>query len=71
MVGWHSSRGRSARKRMAICPRQGKIFFDCRQNIVPDHVGIVEKVEGGVIYTIERTPLGIAIGKTAIRWKVI
>lgn len=56
---------------MAICPRQGKIFFDCRQNIVPDHVGIVEKVEGGVIYTIERTPLGIAIGKTAIRWKVI
>lgn len=29
------------------------IFFDWEQNGYPDHVGIVEKVENGRIYTVE------------------
>ena len=35
-------------------PRAGDIiFFDCDSNNDPDHVGIVEKVEKGKVYTIE------------------
>lgn len=35
-------------------PKIGNIiFFDWQQDNDPDHVGIVEKVENGYIYTIE------------------
>lgn len=29
------------------------IFFDWEQDGVSDHVGIVEKCEGGMVYTVE------------------
>ena len=29
------------------------IFFDCEQDGSVDHVGIVERVEGGIIHTVE------------------
>ena len=40
-------------------PQPGEIiFFDWNGDMVPDHVGIVEKVDGGVIYTIEGNSAG-------------
>ena len=34
-------------------PSSGDIFFDWDQDGIPDHVGIVEKFENNIIYTIE------------------
>lgn len=39
------------------------IFFDWDQDLAPNHVGIVEKVEGGVIYTIEGNSAGDRCGE--------
>ncbi len=40
-------------------PQPGEIiFFDWNEDGIPDHVGIVEKVDGGVIYTIEGNSAG-------------
>ncbi|MCI9510671.1 MAG: CHAP domain-containing protein [Angelakisella sp.] len=52
-VAWFRGQGRW--QNSGYLPRPGDvIFFDWNQDMVPDHVGIVEKVEGGMIYTMER-----------------
>lgn len=51
-VAWFKARGRW--KAAGYKPRPGDIiFFDWQPNGFADHVGIVEKVVGGKIYTIE------------------
>ena len=51
-VAWFRGQGRW--QNSGYLPRPGEIiFFDWNGDMVPDHVGIVEKVDGGVIYTIE------------------
>ena len=51
-ISWYKSRNRWMNKN--YIPTTGNIiFFDCQQDNDPDHVGIVEKVENGYIYTIE------------------
>ena len=51
-VQWFQSRGQWAGN--TITPVSGMIiFFDWDGNGVPDHTGIVEKVENGRVYTIE------------------
>ncbi len=56
-VAWFKGQNRWRNSR--YLPQPGDIiFFDWNQDMVPDHVGIVEKVEGGVIYTIEGNSAG-------------
>ena len=56
-VAWFRGQGRW--QNSGYLPRPGDvIFFDWNGDIVPDHVGIVEKVDGGVIYTIEGNSAG-------------
>lgn len=41
-------------ERKKYTPNSGDlIFFDCEQNGGVDHVGVVEKVKNGKVYTIE------------------
>ena len=56
-VAWFRGQGRW--KDSGYLPQPGEIiFFDWNGDMVPDHVGIVEKVDGGVIYTIEGNSAG-------------
>ena len=56
-VAWFRGRGRW--QSSSHLPQAGDvIFFDWNGDTVSDHVGIVEKVEGGVIYTIEGNSAG-------------
>ena len=56
-VAWFRGQGRW--QNSGYLPRPGDvIFFDWNGDIVLDHVGIVEKVDGGVIYTIEGNSAG-------------
>jgi len=60
-VAWFKSQGRW--QSGSYSPQPGDvIFFDWDtsggQDGAPDHVGIVEKVEGGVIYTVEGNSAG-------------
>ena len=51
-ISWFKSRGEW--KNRSYVPRVGDIiFFDWENDGKPNHVGIVEKVEGNYIYTIE------------------
>lgn len=51
-VKWYKDRGLWQSKNYV--PKEGTIiFFDWESDGTPDHVGIVEKVENGIIYTIE------------------
>lgn len=51
-VKWYKDRGQW--KDRNYIPKAGDIiFFDWENDGMPDHVGIVEKVENGIIYTIE------------------
>lgn len=46
-------------KRGAYTPRQGDlVLFDFNSNGTPDHIGIVEKVQGSTLYTIEGNTSG-------------
>ena len=51
-VQWFQSRGLWQPRGYTPAPGD-LIFFDWTGNGSPDHVGIVERVEGGVVYTIE------------------
>ena len=56
-VAWFQGQGRW--QSSGYLPQPGDvIFFDWNGDMVPDHVGIVEKVESGVIYTIEGNSAG-------------
>ena len=56
-VAWF--RGQGCWQSGSYLPQLGDIiFFDWNQDMVPDHVGIVEKTEGGVIYTVEGNSAG-------------
>ena len=56
-VAWFRGRGRW--QSSSHLPQAGDvIFFDWNGDMVPDHVGIVEKVEGGVVYTVEGNSAG-------------
>lgn len=51
-VKWYRDRGQW--KDRNYIPKTGDIiFFDWENDVMPDHVGIVEKVENGIVYTIE------------------
>ena len=51
-VKWYRDKGKWQDRN--YIPKSGDIiFFDWEQDGTPDHVGIVEKVEDGIIYTIE------------------
>jgi cell wall-associated NlpC family hydrolase len=55
-VAWFQSRGQWADN--TVEPVPGMIIFfdwddDDGQDGAPDHVGIVEKVENGIVYTVE------------------
>ena len=51
-AAWYKEKGLLKDKNYT--PQKGDlILFDYNQNRVPDHIGIVEKVEGNVIHTIE------------------
>ena len=55
-IDWFKTRGQWANN--SIEPSPGSIiFFDWQQDGLPDHVGIVEKCENGIIYTIEGNSL--------------
>ena len=55
-IDWFKARGQWADS--SIEPASGSIiFFDWQQDGLPDHVGIVEKCENGIIYTIEGNSL--------------
>ena len=52
MVRWFRANGQLQKKTYE--PKPGEIiFFDWNVDGHPDHVGLVEKVENGRIYTIE------------------
>ena len=56
-VAWFRGQGRW--QNSGYLPQPGDvIFFDWNGDMVPDHVGIVEKVEGGVVYTVEGNSAG-------------
>lgn len=51
-VKWYKDRGQW--KDRGHIPKSGDIiFFDWENDGTPDHVGIVEKVDNGIVYTIE------------------
>lgn len=51
-VKWYKDRGQW--KDRGQIPKSGDIiFFDWENDGTPDHVGIVEKVDNGIVYTIE------------------
>lgn len=61
-VAWFWGQGRW--QSSGYLPQPGDIiFFDWDQDLAPDHVGIVEKVESGVIYTIEGNSAGDRCGE--------
>lgn len=49
---WFKERGQWQERSCEPAPGQ-IIFFDWNQDGVPDHVGLVEKCENGIIYTVE------------------
>ena len=56
-IDWFKTRGQWADN--SIEPSPGSIiFFDWQQDGLSDHVGIVEKCENGIIYTIEGNSTG-------------
>ncbi|WP_288684215.1 CHAP domain-containing protein, partial [uncultured Eubacterium sp.] len=56
-IDWFKTRGQWANN--SIEPSPGSIiFFDWQQDGLSDHVGIVEKCENGIIYTIEGNSTG-------------
>lgn len=46
-------KAKSCGKIILIVKCRGFIFFDWKQDGISNHVGIVEKVENGTVYTIE------------------
>lgn len=51
-VKWYKAKGQWQNRNYT--PKEGTIiFFDWENDGTPDHVGIVEKIEGNIIYTIE------------------
>ncbi len=51
-IKWFKNHGKWQNR--GLTPRTGSlIFFDWDRDGVSDHVGIVEKCEGGIIYTVE------------------
>lgn len=56
-IDWFKTRGQWADN--SIEPSPGSIiFFDWQQDGLSDHVGIVEKCENGIIYTVEGNSIG-------------
>ena len=60
----------SGRKQAAFRVQVPWVFFDWNGDGISDHVGIVEKYEGGIIYTVEGNT-GTNIGGNNVRgvWK--
>ena len=56
-IDWFKTRGQWADN--SIEPSPGSIiFFDWEQDGLSDHVGIVEKCENGIVYTVEGNSIG-------------